>query len=284
MHITIQLSEKKIQWIVWSLLLLMPIVGMAVDLISPSLPAITRGLNIPAHLAKDVISIYLLGYALGNFITGFIADAWGRKKLLRMSLAAFFIISLLPVLFPDIKMLLTARFLQGLTLGAVAVLARTIFSDVLEPEKLVRLGVLIGTMWGLGPIIGPIIGGYLQFYFGWKAGFCFFAAITLISFISIFIIIPETHFNRHALNVKTITKNLTEVLTHHLFIAIVILMGCAYSLIIIFNTMGPFLIQETLHYSPVFFGHVALWLGIIFLLSTLFCRQLLKLLYFLFAL
>lgn len=42
-------------------------------------------------------------------------------------------------------------------IGAIALLARTILSDILPPEKLVRLGTLIGTMWGLGPVIGPFL-------------------------------------------------------------------------------------------------------------------------------
>lgn len=269
-------SEKKITGIVWSLLLLTPIFGMAVDLVSPSLPAIADGLNISTSIAKDVISIYLLGYALGNFFTGFLADAWGRQKLLRLSLFLFIVVSILPVFFPNIEILLLSRFLQGLMLGAAAVLSKAIFADILPPEKLVRLGVLIGTMWGIGPILGPIIGGYLQFYFGWQAGFCFFSALALISFIAIFIIIPETHLNQQSLNFATMKKNLAEILQHKFFMSLVILMGCAYSLVIIFNTMGPFFIQNTLQHSPIFFGHIALWMGVIFLCSTFYCRHLLK--------
>ncbi len=64
---TSPLSEKSIQRIVWTLLCLMPIMGMAVDLVAPSLPAIANGLQVPASLAKNVIAIYLVGYALGNF-------------------------------------------------------------------------------------------------------------------------------------------------------------------------------------------------------------------------
>ncbi len=273
---SIKLSEKQTHWIMWVLLSLCPITGMAVDLISPSLPAIAAGLHVPAYMAKNAITIYLLGYAVGNFVTGFLADAWGRKTLLRISLLAFLIVSILPVLFANIHVLLWARFLQGVALGSVGVLIRTIFSDIFLPEKLISLGILIGTMWGIGPVIGPIIGGYLQFYFGWQAGFYFFAVTALINSVLIFFLIPETHFNRHPLNIKTIKSNIAEVLRHRLFMSLIVMMGCAYSLIIIFNIMGPFLIQNTLHYSPVFYGHLAFSLGIIFLLATFFCRYWLK--------
>lgn len=269
-------SEKHTKNIVWNLLCLMPMIGMAVDLVAPSLPAIAKSLQVSNNLSKNIISTYLLGYALGNFFLGFLTDAYGRQKLLRGTLFGFVIASLLPALFPDIGVLLLARFLQGVTIGGAALIARAIFSDVLPPEKLVRMGVLIGTMWGLGPVVGPVIGGYLQFYFGWQAGFWFFSILSFLLLISIFVTVPETHFNRHPLNVKTIGKNLKEILTHRLFMALVILMGIAYSLIIVFNTLGPFLIQTRLNYSPVFFGHLALILGLVFLSATLICRYLLK--------
>lgn len=272
----VTLSNRHIQWIVWSLLLLAPVIGMAVDLISPSLPAIAKGLSVTEHAAKNSIAIYLLGYAIGNFITGFLSDAWGRQKLLRISLILFFIVSIFPVFSHSINVLLLSRLMQGLALGAVAVLYKTIFSDILESEKIVHMGVLIGTMYGIGPVIGPVIGGYLQFYFGWQACFVFFAISGLLLFLLLFFVVPETHFNRHPLNLKTIQKNSKEVLSNKLFLGTVLLMGCAYSLIIVFNTMAPFFVQNTLQYTPVFFGHLALLMGCIFLASTLLCKKLLK--------
>lgn len=276
MSSTITFPENKIQRIVWTLLFLFPIFGMAVDLVAPSLPAISDGLHVSPSVAKNVISLYLVGYAFGNFFAGFLADAWGRQKLLRAGLLGFVIASLIPVFFPTIDLLFLSRVLQGITMGAVSVLSRAIFSDVLPTEKLTSLGTVIGTMWGLGPIFGPVIGGYLQFYFNWQAGFLFFSLITLIGLIAVWIVVPETHFNRHPLHIKTIIKNCREVMSHRLFVALVILMGLAYSLLITFNTAGPFLIQSVLQHTPVFFGHVALYIGVVFLASTFTSRYLLK--------
>lgn len=254
----------------------MPIMGMAIDLVAPSLPAISSSLQVSAQVAKNVISMYLLGYALGNFFAGFLSDAWGRQKILRVNLLAFVVASLLPVIFPRIEILLMARLLQGITLGAVAVVSRAICSDILEPAKLLRLGPLLGAMWGLGPIVGPIIGGYLQYYFNWQAGFIFFAIIASLASIAVWLIIPETHLQRQPLQILTIKNNFREILSHRFFMGLVFIMGLAYALIIGFNTLGPFLIQRQLHYSPVFFGHIAFGLGWCFLIATFICRHLLK--------
>lgn len=273
---TLNLSRHKSQAIIWILLCLMPIVGMAVDLVAPSLPSIVTNLHVEPAMAKNVISIYLLGYAFGNLIIGLLTDALGRQKLLRIGLVGFILASMLPVIYPQIEILLLARLLQGLTIGSIAVVARAIFSDILSPEKLIKTGVLIGSMFGLGPVIGPLIGGYLQFYFGWQACFVFFVISMLILGTIIFFVVPETISSKHELSVNKIKNDLYEILTHKKFMALVIMMGAVYSLIIAFNTVGPFLIQTKFNYSPIFFGHIALLLGIVFLFSTFICRYLLR--------
>jgi DHA1 family bicyclomycin/chloramphenicol resistance-like MFS transporter len=273
---TNHLSEKRTQLIVWTLLCFIPIMGMGVDLISPSLPAISNNFKVTPGLAQAVISLYLLGYALGNFFIGLLTDSLGRKKLLIIAWFGFLIASLLPIVTPDIHVLLTARLLQGLSLGAVAVIMRSIFSDVLPPEKLIKIGTLMGTMWGLGPILGPFLGGYLQFYFGWTAGLYFFSIVAVLGLVSSFVLIPETHQARQELNLKTMKRNMLEVLKHRRFMVLVMLMGATYSLLIVFNTLAPFLIQTKMHYSSIFFGHFSLSLGIAFLAATFVCRYLLN--------
>lgn len=249
---------------------------MAVDLIAPSLPAISHHLQAPAASIKLVITLYLIGYALGNFFTGFLADAWGRQKLLRITLLGFVLSSALPIIFPTLTVLLISRTLQGLLLGSVAVSSRAIFSDILPPEKLTHMGTLIGTMFGLGPVLGPVIGGYLQFYFDWQSCFIFFTAISFLGLIAVFFIVPETHLNRDPLNLNTIKKNMLDVLKHKVFMGLVLIMGCVYSLLISFHTLAPFLIEIDLHHSSAFFGRLAFYLGLVFLASTFISRRLLK--------
>ena len=273
---TVIISDKRIKLISITLLCLMPILGMAVDLIAPSLPSIANNLDASSSSAKNVITLYLLGYALGNFFSGILTDSLGRKILIRLGILGFVIASLLPVIFPNIAMMLFARLLQGITIGTVAVVARATFSDILPPKKLIKMGILIGSMFGIGPVVGPLIGGYLQFYFGWQSCFIFFAITMFLGFISVFFIVPETHTNLHPLNIKKVKSNLFEIISNQKFMGMIIIMGAVYSLMITFNTLGPFLIQTKLHYSPVFFGHLALYMGLAFLFATFICRYLLK--------
>jgi len=270
------LSEKKTKHIVWTLLSFTPLFGMAVDLLSPSLPSIATSLHVSNGTAKNVITLYLLGYALGNFFSGFLTDALGRKHLLRIGLLGFFTASLLPVMFSNIEVLLLVRFFQGIAIGTIAVVTRAVFSDILPSQKIVRIGTLMGSMFGIGTVIGPLIGGYLQFYGGWEACFLFFAIIASMALIAVMVILPETHFQRHPLKLKTIQCNFSEVICQKQFVSLVLIMGAIYSLMIAFNTVGPFLIQTKLHHTPIFFGNTALFLGATFLGATFVCRHYIK--------
>lgn len=268
-------SAKRTNVIVFITLSLYPLVGMGIDLISPSLPAISTYLKASTNFSKNLITLYLLGYALGNFIIGVLSDALGRRKLMLVGFLLFMIISLLPIFVAKVPILLLVRFCQGFTISAFAVIGRAVLSDVLPKEKLMRFATLIATMWGIGPIIGPLIGGYLQFYFDWQACFYFFALMGFLGLLAMIFVIPETHFQRQPLQYQQLKNNFIIILTHRLFFGIVTLMGLAYSLLIVFNSLGPFLTQNSLGYSSIYFGHMALFLGLTYLSGTFICRQLL---------
>ena len=262
--------------IVTVLLAINPLIGMVVDLIAPSLPSIAGTLSISTSTAKNLIAIYLIGYAAGNFVTGFLTDALGRKKILMFDLFGFALTSLMPIFFPHYLVLLAARLAQGLLIGSTSVVIRAIFSDVLSANELVKLGTLLGTTWAIGPVLGPIIGGFLQTYFGWYAVFGFFTIISLLALGAVMRFIPETHTQRQALHPQLIVQNLRAVFCHREFIAISVLMGFVYSILIVFNALGPFVIQTGMHHTPLFFGNVAMLMGILFILGTFVSRYSLK--------
>jgi len=276
MNENLNLSPLRTSLITWTLLLIMPVIGMIVDLVAPSLPAMTVDLHVTEAVVKNVITMFLLGYAIGNFITGFITDALGRQKLIRYSLLVFVIVSILPAICPNIHMILFSRFMQGISSGAAAVLLRAIFADILPKERLIKLGAIMGAMWGIGPIIGPVIGGYLQEHYGWKTGFYFFTIIGFLCLIVVTIIVPETIATRNKLKYAVIKNNSFEILGNRVFIALPIIMGLAYSFIITFHTTGPFLIQKVLGHSPLFFGRLALCMGVSFLIATFVARYLIS--------
>ena len=272
------LSEAGTRAVVRMLLCFLPLVGMGIDLIAPSLPAINQALHISPMVAKDLIAIYLVGLMSGTFFSGLLSDTWGRRRLMLGGFILLVVVSVIPPLYPYPSVLLVSRLLQGLAIGTFGVLARSVIADLLTGAALLRTASWLATMWGIGPIIGPIIGGYLQVYIGWQACFLFFAIYGLIGAIACFLWLPETHHKhkRMGLSLKRIKNNFAILLPDKIFVSVSVLMCCLYSTLIIFNTLGPFFIEKKLGHSPIFFGHAAFCLGLVFLSGTFCCRVLVK--------
>ncbi len=85
----------------------------------------------------------------------------------------------------------------------------------------------------------------------------------------IFSCLKETNQNKIALNIKNIAGNYRQILTHKVFMNSLIILGINYSLMIIFNIIAPFLIQSVLGYTAIVYAHMALYMGVAFLIGSL---------------
>lgn len=244
------------------LLILIPfLMGMAVDLYVPSLPAIRSYFHAPETLVQLSISSYMLSYSIGQIFLGILSDSFGRKKIIVGSAAFFTLASIVSAFAPNIYILILMRFFQGIGTAGMSVAIRAAAAESFTGVCLSKVVNSISISWSLGPIIGPFIGGYLQHYFNWQANFYFFALYCAIIFILSVLKLPETNFTPQQFNLKNISTSIITVTTHPIFLLYALISSLTYGLLVIFNTIGPFLIQTTLQYSAAEFGHVALLLG-----------------------
>ena len=248
------------------------IMGANVDIFVPSLPAIHLAFDTSMRKAQAVVTTYLFAYGIFQLVAGGIADSFGRRKTILSSSAAFVITTFIIPFSPNIYVLLGLRLLQGIFAAGMAVCLRTILSDVFSGSMLAKAATYLTFFWAIGPIISPFLGGYLQHLFGWKASFYFLGGYSLIALIAMIFFLPETITTKHKFHITTISKNYFKIYTNNIFIIGALTCGCAYSFITIFNVTGPFLIQNKLNYSPVFYGHIALFLGLSWLAGNLLCR------------
>lgn len=245
------------------------LLGLGVDLYVPSLPAITSYFHTQASLVQLTVSLYMLGYGIGQTILGVLSDSFGRRKVLLSSALFFSLISFSAVLSPEILMLEIYRFLQGISVAGLAVVARAIVVDVFSDDELANATNSLTLSWSLGPIIAPFIGGFLQHYFNWQAGFYLFGLYGLFIFIYAFITLPETNLHLSVLSFSKIYHSIRSICMHRTFMLLTILAGFCYAIVVLFNVVGPFLIQIVLNYSVIAYGNIALVLGCAYFLGAL---------------
>lgn len=63
--------------------------ALTIDITAPATGVIARDLNVVESLGSMIVGVYFLAYAIGQLFWGLLSDAFGRKKVLLISLALF---------------------------------------------------------------------------------------------------------------------------------------------------------------------------------------------------
>lgn len=142
-------------------------------------------------------------YPLAQFfaapILGQLADRYGRKKVLAISIAGTmvgYILFAIGIALHNIPLLFASRLLDGLTGGNISV-AQASIADISTAKNRARNFGLIGMAFGLGFILGPYVGGKLAdpsvvSWFNAQTPFYFTALLSFLNVLLILFLLPET--------------------------------------------------------------------------------------------
>jgi MFS family permease len=170
-------------------------------------PALTELLGFPAAGALDpgqlaqigklgglLAMTGLLGWALGGFFFGIIADYIGRVRALVFSIALYSVFTALQGLSHGIWDFATYRFIAGLGTGAELMVGIPLLAETLGETHRAKIASVMMTGGALGTFIGAwaygLVGGY-----GWRYVFFLGVAPALILMIIRRRVMEPDHFN-----------------------------------------------------------------------------------------
>ena len=130
--------------------------------------------------------------------------------------------------------------------------------------------------FSLGPIIGPFIGGILQHHLGWQANFIAYAVLGFVFLLLYALFIKDGVQKNNSFSSLRFSKIYHDLLTHKTFIAGIFLTSCCRIQLILYATVGAFLVQNILHHTAIVYGNTALLVGTSYFLGTLINRFLIK--------
>jgi len=145
----------------------------------------------PAHLAP-LFGAGLGGLMAGAFLFGPLADRFGRKTILTLSVLFFGMASLASAWSPDLWTLVALRFLTGLGLGGAMPNAITLTSEYC-PEK--RRSFLVTTMFcgfTVGSALGGLASAWLIGAFGWRSVLMVGGLAPLALSVALVALLPES--------------------------------------------------------------------------------------------
>lgn len=240
---------------------LLPLSGFATDIYIPSLPTMASAIQVSDIQVQLTLSLFLISYGISQLFVGSFLDSFGRYKISLVSLVIFALASIAIATTHNIYLIYLMRIIHGLTVGAIVVAKRAYFVDMFTGDKLKHYLSLFSIIWSTGPIIAPFIGGYLQTVFGWESNFYFLAILAVTLAILEFFFSGETLKHSMDFHIKKIANVYGTMIKTTSFTLGIIMLGLAYSMVMIYNMTGPFIIEHHLQLTPVIAGYSSLVLG-----------------------
>lgn len=128
-----------------------------VALLSFIMPLIKQEWHLTAGQIGLVGSITTIGMMIGAFLFGYLADRFGKKNIMMVTLLVFSISNLLLAMTTNVNQFLLIRFITGVGLGGELPVASTIIADSFSGHTRSKMLILVDSFWAIGWIFASLL-------------------------------------------------------------------------------------------------------------------------------
>jgi MFS transporter, DHA2 family, multidrug resistance protein len=157
-----------------------------------ALPYMQGSVSASADQINWVLTSYIVAAAIMTPPSGFLANRFGRQRVLMTAIVGFVVASILCGLAQSLTEIVAFRLLQGFFGAALVPIAQSILLDIYTPEERGSAMALFGVSVMVGPVLGPVIGGWLTDNFSWRWVFYINVPIGAVAFAGISLFMRET--------------------------------------------------------------------------------------------
>jgi MFS family permease len=161
-----------------------------------------------------VISAMASAYMVSNFLFqypgGWLADRWGRRQMMVVSLVAQAVLSLVYLSITDPWLFVILRFVEGMAAAAFMPSARALLSDTIPDEKRGEAFGIFGAFLNAGFLLGPALGGLLA-GMGYSAAFIGAALFRVVAVALVIFLIKSDRQQKKVVEQETFTVRRSEL-------------------------------------------------------------------------
>lgn len=232
----------------------------------PLMPQFSNDYNVSPAVASLSLSAATSILAFSLLLFGSLSEAWGRKKLMTVSIFAASFLTLALAFAPNFETILALRMIQGFVFAGVPAIGMAYLGEEMDPSSLgVAMGLYISGN-AIGGLSGRIIIGTMSDLFSWQMGMIVLGVLSII--ISCYFVwaLPESkHFTPRPLQFRLLTKTLFQHIKDR---RLVLLFGIGFTLmgsfVTMYNYIGFKLVEPPYNLSMTFVS----WLFVVYLVGT----------------
>ena len=227
---------------------------MGVDTYLPSIPQIAKYFSVSIEKIELSLSIFLIGFAIGQIFGGPISDRYGRRKGSIIGLLGFSFFSFLIIFSTNIYELWLYRFFEAFFGGIVVVNAAASVRDRFHGKEAAKVFSLMGMVRSVAPMVAPFIGAFIIHFYSWKAVFIFLTVYSLVVAFLVYKDLEEsfTYVKQNVFNSFKI------VLSNYDAVKYMLVLGLSFGGFFILISKSSFIYIEhygiSTDYFPLFFG------------------------------
>lgn len=253
---------------------------LAMDMMLPALPDIASAFHITiANRPQMVLSTFLIGFGVGQFVIGPLSDRFGRRPVLLGGMTLYCIASVLAIAAPSFETLLLARALQGLGTSATRVIATSIVRDCYAGRRMASVMSLAMMVFIAVPVVAPSFGQAVLLLTQWRGIFIVLMVYGAAALIWSALRMPETlpKSQRRSLAVREVLGAFRQTVTNRQTLGYALaaggVMGSLFAYV--FTAQQVFTeIYHLGHYFPIAFAAIAIGTAIAGFLNSRFVGRL----------
>ena len=227
----------------------------SIDTYLPSFPDIETEFGISRAMLSQSLSVYLLAFAFSTLFWGPVADRFGRRLVILVSMTVYTLGSIGCALADSAEAFLLLRVVQGLAASGGFIASRAMIRDAHDAESAHRAMSQVMLLFALSPAIAPVLGGWLHDQFGWRSVFWFLSAfggmLVLMGFF-----IRETLVEEHRQSIRpgAVIRVYIRSVLHKRFPALVFSLSFAFAGLFLYIAGAPTVIYDFLGMGSTDFG------------------------------
>src|SRR6202040_2737309 len=253
---------------------------LAMDMMLPALPNIGSAFHIVlANRPQEILSTFLIGFGVGQFVMGPMSDRFGRRPVLLGGMTVYFVASVLAISAPSFETLLLARTLQGLGTSATRVIGASIVRDCSAGRRMASVMSLAMMFFIAVPVVAPSFGQAVMLLTQWRGIFIVLMLYGVLTLIWSALRMPETlpMSERKSLAVRDVLGAFRQTVTNRQTLGYALAAGCVMGALFayVFCSQQVFTgIYGLGHYFTIAFAAIAVGVAVAGFLNARFVGRL----------
>ncbi|TLS36820.1 MFS transporter [Pseudalkalibacillus caeni] len=175
----------------------------------PLLPVFVKEFNITPTSSSLLVSSSVITMTVGLFVLSFLADRYGRRPIMILSLIVT-VVTLLAMPFAKyFTFIVTLRFLQGFFIAGIPAAAMGYLGDEIDRRHLSLAMTFYIASNALGGMGGRVFAGYITDLFNWETTLLTLSAFgVIVIFLFLFLLPKERLFEKKPASLKSDIKGM----------------------------------------------------------------------------